>query len=257
MTVVAPQPRVLRSGEGLSDIREAGGLAAPFIGRLFDRSGPRTVYTLGLALLGGAFLCAAYAQQLWQFQLTLGLCAGLGIACIGNVPNSILLGRWFGPRLPTAMAVVYSAMGGGVLALARGLDRTLYAGGNFLNAGGNANADYIGSWNGAAWTALPSGSVALNGQVNALAVVPSGLLYAGGTFTNASGIAAADYIASWNGAAWAALGTGWAWTPSAPSAASRCRHRPCRTCRCPAGASRRAPCSTRGRWSSMSQEPPS
>jgi predicted MFS family arabinose efflux permease len=33
------------------------------------------------------------------------------------VPNSILLGRWFGPRLPTAMAVVYSAMGGGVLAL--------------------------------------------------------------------------------------------------------------------------------------------
>lgn len=33
------------------------------------------------------------------------------------MPNSILLGRWFGPRLPTAMSVVYSAMGGGVLAL--------------------------------------------------------------------------------------------------------------------------------------------
>ena len=42
---------------------------------------------------------------------------GGGVAFIGNVPNSILLGRWFGPRLPTAMAVVYSAMGGGVLAL--------------------------------------------------------------------------------------------------------------------------------------------
>ncbi len=95
----------------------AGGLAAPIIGRLFDRSGPRTVYTLGLALLGGAFLCAAYAQQLWQFQLTLGLCAGLGIACIGNVPNSIMLGRWFGPKLPTAMSVVYSAAGAGVLLL--------------------------------------------------------------------------------------------------------------------------------------------
>jgi MFS family permease len=95
----------------------AGGLAAPIIGRLFDRSGPRAVYTLGLALLGGAFLCAAYAQQLWQFQLTLGLCAGLGIACIGNVPNSIMLGRWFGPKLPTAMSVVYSAAGAGVLLL--------------------------------------------------------------------------------------------------------------------------------------------
>ncbi|MFX7934403.1 MFS transporter, partial [Acinetobacter baumannii] len=74
----------------------AGGLAAPLIGRLFDHSGPRMVYTLGLALLGGAFLSAAFAQQLWQFQLTLGLCAGFGIACIGNVPNSIMLGRWFG-----------------------------------------------------------------------------------------------------------------------------------------------------------------
>jgi MFS family permease len=95
----------------------AGGLAAPLAGRLFDRSGPRTVYSLGLLLLGGAFLVAAHAERLWQFQLSLGLCVGLGIAFIGNVPNSILLGRWFGPRLPTAMAVVYSATGAGVLIL--------------------------------------------------------------------------------------------------------------------------------------------
>jgi MFS family permease len=94
-----------------------GGLAAPLVGRLFDRSGPRAVYTIGLLLLGGAFLVAAYAQQLWQFQLTVGLSVGLGIACIGNVPNSILLGRWFGPNLSTAMAVVYSATGAGVLVM--------------------------------------------------------------------------------------------------------------------------------------------
>ena len=73
----------------------AGGLASPLVGRLFDRSGPQTVYSLGLALLGGAFL----------------------IAFIGNVPNSILLGRWFGPRLQTAMAILYSATGAGVLIL--------------------------------------------------------------------------------------------------------------------------------------------
>src|SRR3954463_13029212 len=95
----------------------ASGLAAPMAGRLFDRSGPRMVYSAGLLLLGGAFLIAAYAQELWQFQLSLGLCTGLGAALIGNVPNSILLGRWFGPRLPTAMAVVYSATGAGVLVL--------------------------------------------------------------------------------------------------------------------------------------------
>jgi MFS family permease len=95
----------------------AGGLMAPLVGRLFDRSGPRTVYALGLALLGGAFLTAAHAQALWQFQLSVGLCVGLGIAFIGNVPNSILLGRWFGPRLPTAMAILYSATGAGILVL--------------------------------------------------------------------------------------------------------------------------------------------
>jgi MFS family permease len=95
----------------------AGGLASPLIGRLFDRSGPRTVYALGLLLLGGAFLTAAHAHYLWQFQLSIGICVGIGIAFIGNVPNSILLGRWFGPRLPTAMAVVYSATGAGVLIL--------------------------------------------------------------------------------------------------------------------------------------------
>ena len=95
----------------------AGGLTAPLVGRLFDRSGPRTVYALGLFLLGAAFLIAAHAQHLWQVQLSVGLCVGLGIALIGNVPNSILLGRWFGPRLPTAMAILYSATGAGILVL--------------------------------------------------------------------------------------------------------------------------------------------
>src|ERR1700728_5267133 len=64
----------------------AGGLASPLIGRLFDYSGPRTVYSLGVLLLGGAFLFAGHAQHLWQFQLSLGLCVGVGIAFIGNLP---------------------------------------------------------------------------------------------------------------------------------------------------------------------------
>jgi len=78
------------------------GLTAPLVGRLFDHSGPRIVYALGLFLLGAAFLIAGRAQALWQFQISIGLCVGIGVAFIGNVPNSMLLGRWFGPKLPTA-----------------------------------------------------------------------------------------------------------------------------------------------------------
>src|SRR5215813_6055616 len=54
------------------------GLTAPLVGRTFDRSGPRAVYSLGIFLLGAAFLVAAYASELWQFQLSIGLCVGFG-----------------------------------------------------------------------------------------------------------------------------------------------------------------------------------
>ena len=37
----------------------ASGLTAPLVGRVFDRSGPRTVYSLGIFLLGAAFLIAS------------------------------------------------------------------------------------------------------------------------------------------------------------------------------------------------------
>jgi len=93
------------------------GLAAPFVGRLFDHSGPRAVYAIGLILLGAGFSAAAFAQALWQLQISIGLAVGLGSACLGQVTGSLLVSRWFGPRLPTALAVVASSAGLGVFVL--------------------------------------------------------------------------------------------------------------------------------------------
>jgi MFS family permease len=93
------------------------GLAAPFVGRLFDHSGPRAVYAVGLLLLGAGFSAAAFAQQLWHLQVSIGLAVGLGSACLGQVTSSLLLNRWFGPRLPMALAVLMSSAGAGVLVL--------------------------------------------------------------------------------------------------------------------------------------------
>lgn len=55
-----------------------------------------------------------------------------------------------------------------------------------------------------AWSTLGSG---LNGEVNAILVVSANEIYAGGAFTIAGGTTV-NYVARWNGTAWAALGTG-------------------------------------------------
>src|SRR5713226_2349904 len=73
----------------------ASGMAGPFVGRLFDRVGPRAVYTLGLGLLGSGLSLAPFGTALWHFQLCIGLAVGIAAACLGNVPNATLLGRWF------------------------------------------------------------------------------------------------------------------------------------------------------------------
>jgi len=50
-------------------------------------------------------------------------------------------------------------------------------------------------WTGSAYQSLITG---LNGQVNCMAEGPDGKIYVGGAFTNAGGIANADYLARWN-----------------------------------------------------------
>jgi len=81
----------------------------------------------------------------------------------------------------------------------------VYVGGDFLNAGGDANADKIAKWNGSAWSAL--GGTPLNGTVTTIAINGTDV-YVGGFFTNAGGDVNANKIAKWNGSAWSALGNG-------------------------------------------------
>ncbi len=100
------------------------------------------------------------------------------------------------------------ALTGPVYALAiSGSD--VLVGGDFANAAGVAEADYLARWSGSAWSAIGlngAGNGALNSEVHAIAVSGTDL-FAGGFFTNVAGIVEADRVARWNGSAWSALGS--------------------------------------------------
>ncbi len=91
------------------------GLAAPLTGLMIDRWGPRVVYPLGMLLLASASLVSANLSALWQFQLVIGLAAGLGVSMLGMVPASMLISRWFRDRMSTAMGVAYAGFGTGTI----------------------------------------------------------------------------------------------------------------------------------------------
>jgi MFS family permease len=91
------------------------GFAAPTIGLLFDRVGPRLVYSIGIACIGGAYLAASSLDSLWQFYLLIGATIGVGVAMTGMVPASAMLSRWFHARLSRAIGIAFSATGVGII----------------------------------------------------------------------------------------------------------------------------------------------
>jgi MFS family permease len=91
------------------------GFAAPLIGMLFDRVGPRLVYSTGIACIGGAYLAASSLERLWQFYLLIGATVGVGVAMTGMVPASAMLSRWYHARLSRAIGIAFSATGVGII----------------------------------------------------------------------------------------------------------------------------------------------
>lgn len=117
--------------------------------------------------------------------------------------------RWDGTAWSSLGAGVTNGLNGNVVALAVASNGAVYVGGSFTQAGGTA-ANRVACWNGTAWSSLGTGFGFGSGvtfPVVALAVAPNGDVYAGGSFTQAGGIAA-NYIARWNGTTWSSLGTG-------------------------------------------------
>jgi len=91
------------------------GLSSPVVGMLFDRWGPRALYTCGMTSLAGAYLLAPQVHTLWQFYATVGAMTGVAAAALGMVPSSSLISRWFRERLSTAISLAFAGFGMGAL----------------------------------------------------------------------------------------------------------------------------------------------
>ena len=95
-----------------------------------------------------------------------------------------------------------------VRTLAIGGDGSLYVAGDFIDAGDGTLLNRVGMWDGAAWNALGSTTVGVNGVGRVLVFAGDGSMYIGGDFTAAGGLAGAGRIARWDGANWSLLDNG-------------------------------------------------
>ncbi|MCT7960571.1 DUF4347 domain-containing protein [Laspinema sp. D1] len=88
------------------------------------------------------------------------------------------------------------------------IEADVYAGGNFTDAGGDTNADYIAKWDGTKWSALGTGlkhtpwSIAINGSD----IYATGLNFYGQSVDLDDPLASGYFIPKWDGSSWSTLG---------------------------------------------------
>jgi len=85
--------------------------AAPAVGVLIDRFGPRRVVLPGIMLLSAGLCLSSRIQSLPQFYVFYGLIVGLGVTGVSIVAYSAILARWFERRRGTANGIAASGMG--------------------------------------------------------------------------------------------------------------------------------------------------
>ena len=93
-------------------------VVSPIVGHLLDRFGPKKVVGAGCLLLTAGLLLSSRIESLWEFYLFFGLVSALGLSFMGMIPHVVLVSEWFLTKRASALGVVYSGTGIGILLLA-------------------------------------------------------------------------------------------------------------------------------------------
>ncbi|MBL8571093.1 MAG: MFS transporter [Phreatobacter sp.] len=90
---------------------------SPLMGKLMDRTGPRTVMELGVVLMGVGLLIAPLTTQPWHLYLTIGVLVGSGSVCLGYSGQSLFLPNWFVRSRGLAVGIAFAGVGVGSITL--------------------------------------------------------------------------------------------------------------------------------------------
>jgi OFA family oxalate/formate antiporter-like MFS transporter len=102
---------LVRTGEIL-----IGAVAAPIVGPLLDRYGPRWLMAAGGVVCGAGFLLLGQARDFWQFMLVRWLLVSSGDALMGQMVVNVTISRWFTRMRGRALA--FAGMGHGLAKVA-------------------------------------------------------------------------------------------------------------------------------------------
>lgn len=92
-------------------------ILSPLMGRLMDRTGPRTVMELGVVLMAAGLLLAPLTTEPWHLYLTLGVLVGSGSICLGYSGQSLFLPNWFVRHRGLAVGLAFAGVGLGSITL--------------------------------------------------------------------------------------------------------------------------------------------
>jgi MFS family permease len=94
-----------------------GAIAAPFIGRLFDRVPIRRILVLGALAFGTGFIVLGLSHSLWLDTVIIFVALSIGLVGAGTGANPALVARWFTVHRGRAMAIAAIGVSLGGLAL--------------------------------------------------------------------------------------------------------------------------------------------
>jgi MFS family permease len=94
----------------------AMGLAAPFIGRLIDRTGARLPMAAGAAVVGVCTILLSRAQSLPYFYAVF-IVSGIGLGATTIIPVSLVISNWFTAMRGKALGIAMTGTGLGAMVM--------------------------------------------------------------------------------------------------------------------------------------------